>query len=843
MHMFKRQSKPRVLVLADQRNWAYDFDAKSLKKWLSSRYDIAIRYASQAPDLSRERFDLLYVLFYGDEHHRKFGIDPKKIVKQVSSHRWAYDDKRGRLSPQEMADKFLDDCRAVTTSSRRLLSMFDSIRPDVYHCPHGVELDEFRCGGRREGPLRIGWVGHPGDFLKGLREILLPATAGRFDFRYTDGTWSYRRVRRFYAEIDVLAISSIAEGDPRPLMEGMLRGCFPVCTDVGIVPELVNFGSNGLVVQRSVEHFHEAFTWCEQNLDHVRRVGAYNSRTCAALRSAEAVAGRTGDVFDVALGIRAGVPPEQSVVRSIDDLATTPVTEEMVDRMRNGVAPLQVTEAQSYLETARTLEAQLLPILPLERDSAILDVSPRGDHVVRFLLENGYSNVGAVGNSEEFAPGLGKVSARGLRLVARADATELLGHAPDRFDVLILRGAVGDATEEEVVQLVGPAYCALRDNGRIILLPHKIENQKVIASARPLPADEASGRLAARLEGAGLRRVGKPAPQSHWRSRARNRVRGPLPSSETPESAIRCWQKKVPARRVEVSIGIFSGPSPLELRDAENARNPVLRASDVTDAPAALVADPFMIQSGDIWYMFFEVFNEAKRKGEIGLASSKDGFAWRYERIVLSEPFHLSYPYVFTSGDRFYMIPEAGEAATVRLYEARNFPEAWFYRGTLLAGVRCVDSSVVEFGGRWWLFTETSGGKHDTLRLYHADNLLGPWNEHPRSPLVAGDARIARPAGRVIVTDGRIFRYTQDCAHRYGDRVWAFEITRLTSDAYAETRVDGDPVICGRGHGWNSRGMHHVDPHSVGTKGWIACVDGFSERPNPDVTPLRRLPA
>src|SRR6267142_1181613 len=106
------------------------------------------------------------------------------------------------------------------------------------------------------------------------------------------------------------------------------------------------------------------------------------------------------------------------------------------------------------------------------------------------------------------------------------------------------------------------------------------------------------------------------------------------------------------------SIGIYTGESPVKLRPAPNLRNPVLAASDVSDVPAVFVADPFMIRANDSWHMFFEVFNRETLKGEIGLAISANGRSWTYQRIVLQEDFHLSYPYVFEWEGEHYMVPE-----------------------------------------------------------------------------------------------------------------------------------------------------------------------------------------
>lgn len=259
--------------------------------------------------------------------------------------------------------------------------------------------------------------------------------------------------------------------------------------------------------------------------------------------------------------------------------------------------------------------------------------------------------------------------------------------------------------------------------------------------------------------------------------------------------------------------------------------NPVLSGEDVSDHGVGYVADPFMIRSNGVWYMFFEVMNKRNRKGTIGLASSKEGTKWAYQQIVLEEPFHLSYPYVFEWNNDFYMIPESYQSHSIRLYKATRFPTHWLFEHTLIDG-DYVDSSIFRFGEKWWLFTGSGQPpkRADTLRLFHADELTGPWLEHPESPIIEGDLSIARPAGRVLVLGKSVVRYTQDCHPTYGTQVRAFEVTDLTAKSYHEREVENtSPVLKGTGTGWNAGGMHHIDPHVTEDGRWIACVDGWKE--------------
>src|SRR5258708_6677101 len=206
------------------------------------------------------------------------------------------------------------------------------------------------------------------------------------------------------------------------------------------------------------------------------------------------------------------------------------------------------------------------------------------------------------------------------------------------------------------------------------------------------------------------------------------------------------------------SIGIYTGSSPFDLSSAPGVANPVLAAADVSDVPAGFVADPFMLRCGDTWHMFFEVFNKETFKGEIGLATSTNGSHWTYQRIVLAEPYHLSYPYVFEWQGEHYLVPETLAPKSIRLYRATSFPNEWTWASNLVSG-EFADPSLFRFADRWWLLACSTPQEHDTLRLFFADELPGPWFEHPSSPIVAGDNRKARPGGRVLVLGDRIIRF------------------------------------------------------------------------------------
>ena len=335
--------------------------------------------------------------------------------------------------------------------------------------------------------------------------------------------------------------------------------------------------------------------------------------------------------------------------------------------------------------------------------------------------------------------------------------------------------------------------------------------------------DAESYRLVASLSLAGLSTAERAAAEREFEAAELGRLVVDEDGPSSPD-ARRVYVAR-PHPQAVWSIGIRMGGSPWSL-DAAAGAEPVLTADAVTDAAATSVADPFLFRADGRWQMFFEVDNWRSWKGEIGLATSADGLAWRYEAIVLAEPFHLSYPQVFAADDGIYMVPESSQAQAVRLYRARRFPWEWEHVGDLLRGLPFADSSLLWHGDRWWLFTETSGGSDDTLRLYSAPTLAGPWAEHPASPIIRGDASLARPAGRIVAADGRLVRFAQNCRPAYGTDVRPLEILTLTPDSYAERPLGAGPIL-GPGAGWNTGGMHHVDAACLGPGRWLAAVDGW----------------
>ena len=90
-------------------------------------------------------------------------------------------------------------------------------------------------------------------------------------------------------------------------------------------------------------------------------------------------------------------------------------------------------------------------------------------------------------------------------------------------------------------------------------------------------------------------------------------------------------------------------------------------------------------------YLFYEL-QHWDDPGCIAMIKTKDLKVWSKPQMVLKEPFHLSFPFVFEDQGVIYMIPESQEDDSIRLYCANDdlrppLPEPSFLLLFLIIGL------------------------------------------------------------------------------------------------------------------------------------------------------------
>ena len=221
---------------------------------------------------------------------------------------------------------------------------------------------------------------------------------------------------------------------------------------------------------------------------------------------------------------------------------------------------------------------------------------------------------------------------------------------------------------------------------------------------------------------------------------------------------------------------------------------------DLVAAPRGrFFADPFLLQRDGRTYLFVEDGDARIDRAVIAVCEIEDGRVG-VPTVVLSRPYHLSYPHVFEFRGEVFMLPETSVNRTIELYKAVDFPRHWELERVLFENVDAVDPTLIEHAGRFWLFAnmKVKGGSYDDeLFLFFADSPLGPWHPHPRNPIVS-DVRHARPAGRAFVHEGALLRPAQDCSPEYGRAIRLMRVEVLSETDYREVEVGAVEPVFGR---------------------------------------------
>lgn len=260
-------TRSTVLYVVDTPGWAHDRKAANLIRCLADEFDGHIVYERFVRPTDIERADVVVVFSWKQLATQALAgagaslrAHPRLAVG-VTSH--PQGDERARMVAA------IDAVATVAFVNSRLLheDVAGDLGRPVHETPNGVDTAFFGVSAARTvaTPMRVGWAGsltNHGD-NRGYHDVLVPAvdeldgavlvTAAR------ETTWrSADEMRRWYDDIDVYACASRHEGTPNPCLEAAASGVPVVTTAVGNMPEFVEPGTNGLLVERSVDAFADA---------------------------------------------------------------------------------------------------------------------------------------------------------------------------------------------------------------------------------------------------------------------------------------------------------------------------------------------------------------------------------------------------------------------------------------------------------------------------------------------------------------------------------------------------------------------------------------------------------
>jgi len=206
-------------------------------------------------------------------------------------------------------------------------------------------------------------------------------------------------------------------------------------------------------------------------------------------------------------------------------------------------------------------------------------------------------------------------------------------------------------------------------------------------------------------------------------------------------------------------------------------------------------ADPFVWEINGSVYVFYEELNFWKGKGELKYIK---GFDFKTKKEIsgdLPAGIHLSYPYLFEDNGRLYCIPETSDSTEIALYRVNPAePEMFSKVKVLVSGEPFVDSSIIYYRSKYWLFTSISQ-KPNKLYIYYSETLEGGFVPHSSNPINV-ESYASRGAGHLFIVNDILYRPTQNPDNCYGGSVVISKIVELNEHQFVcQTDFEVSPKI------------------------------------------------
>ena len=106
-------------------------------------------------------------------------------------------------------------------------------------------------------------------------------------------------------------------------------------------------------------------------------------------------------------------------------------------------------------------------------------------------------------------------------------------------------------------------------------------------------------------------------------------------------------------------------------------------------------ADPIMVPYEGETYLFMESFDMITQKGTIALSRFGEDGILSEPKVIIEEPYHMSFPMVFSWNGSLYMIPETCGNRSLNLYRCQGDMAIWTLEASFPTEEKLVDTAVV----------------------------------------------------------------------------------------------------------------------------------------------------
>jgi glycosyltransferase involved in cell wall biosynthesis len=274
--------KPRIVCVSDVKGWAWWIKSQYLIKHLSDDFNFMVIAAQEQTTNWKNLEADLYITFGWDYFHRLGNVDKKRVISGITAH-------KGKDTWNNGVIRTLKQCQWVHANSIMLKEALEAggIK-DIYYVPNGVDEELFvekKSINIYNEKFVAGHVGKLGGIGgKGQKEILEPA-AKQAEVVWKGHYNNYRnRVEHtemvdFYQDIDVFCVASTTDGTPNGALEAAACGRPILSNHIGNMPEFIQDGVNGFLIERKVEDYVEKLNYLKNNKELCYEMGQNARKT------------------------------------------------------------------------------------------------------------------------------------------------------------------------------------------------------------------------------------------------------------------------------------------------------------------------------------------------------------------------------------------------------------------------------------------------------------------------------------------------------------------------------------------------------------------------------------
>ena len=265
----------KIAIYPAKTDWAFGQIYRSIKKY--SRNEITL--FDTTDDINKlQEFDLVHIPTLVN-HVRLLKAHPELIGKTcVSIHGKAElynynpitDEKRttsneeidSGILPKDVIT-YINRLRRISCVSDELVQLLEkNTNAEVYKISCGVDRDIFN-GNIVEHPKLTVICPMSKSYMKTMLKVHgydakryglileVEKRLSQIDFVYPDKLLSIDEIAEFYKKGDIIICLSHSEGNPLGIIEAGMMGVLPITTQVGIVPELIQTGINGICIGKN----------------------------------------------------------------------------------------------------------------------------------------------------------------------------------------------------------------------------------------------------------------------------------------------------------------------------------------------------------------------------------------------------------------------------------------------------------------------------------------------------------------------------------------------------------------------------------------------------------------